>query len=137
MAQNVQIITAFNVGFAFVIAFGVVYNAARVSLSERRRELASLRVLGFTIREIASILLGELAVLTLVALPVGMVLGSALAQFMELLFQNELYRVRVVLTARDAAWSALTVILAASLSALAVRRQLDRLDLVQVLKTPE
>ena len=57
--------------FAAIIAFGVVYNAARVSLSERGRELASLRVLGFTRGEIAYILLGELAVLTLAALPLG------------------------------------------------------------------
>ena len=75
MAQNIGLITTFNVVFAGIIAFGVVYNAARISLSERARELASLRVLGFTIAEISLILLGELALLTLAAMPPGMVMG--------------------------------------------------------------
>src|SRR5262249_8995291 len=68
MAENMGLTLTFNVGFACVIAFGVVYNAARVSLSERSRELASLRVLGFTRAEISIILLGELAILTVLAL---------------------------------------------------------------------
>ena len=69
----------FNMLFAGVIAFGVVYNAARIALSERSRELASLRVLGFTRGEISSILLGELALLTLVGMPLGLLMGAGLA----------------------------------------------------------
>ncbi len=75
--MNVMIF--FNVLFSSVIAFGVVYNAARISLSERSRELASLRVLGFTRAEISLILLGELGVILLVAVPAGLLLGYALA----------------------------------------------------------
>ena len=136
VAQNFAIITVFNVVFAVVIAFGVVYNAARISLSERSRELASLRVLGFTLGEISLILLGELALLTLVAIPPGLAVGWALASSC-CGFQNEIYRLPLVVTPQNAAWSALTVILAAALSGLAVRRQLDHLDLVAVLKTRE
>ena len=77
MAANMNLSIAINLIFASVIAFGVVYNAARVSLSERSHELASLRVLGFTRAEISMILLGELALLTLAALPVGGMLGYA------------------------------------------------------------
>ena len=80
MAANMNLSIAINLVFAGVIAFGVVYNAARVSLSERSRELASLRVLGFTRAEISLILLGELALLTLAALPVGAVFGYALVE---------------------------------------------------------
>jgi putative ABC transport system permease protein len=137
VAQNFAIITIFNVAFAVIIAFGVVYNAARISLSERGRELASLRVLGFTIGEISLVLLGELALLTLVAIPPGLCVGWALAKFLLLSFQNEIYRLPLVVTPQNAAWSALTVILAAALSGLAVRRKLDHLDLVAVLKTRE
>jgi putative ABC transport system permease protein len=115
----------------------VVYNAARVSLSERSRELASLRVLGFTRDEIARILLGELAVLTLVSLPVGALLGYGLGRFIMTIFNNEVYRLPFVLTAQSIAWSWLTVVAAAVLSSLAVRRRLDRLDLVAVLKSRE
>jgi putative ABC transport system permease protein len=137
MAQNFEIITTFNVAFAAIIAFGVVYNAARISLSERSRELASLRVLGFTIAEISLILLGELALLTFLALPLGMLIGWGLSELMLLLFHNEVYRFPLVVTSRNAAWSALTVIAAAFVSGLVVRRKLDHLDLVAVLKVRE
>jgi putative ABC transport system permease protein len=137
MAQNFEIITTFNVAFAGIIAFGVVYNAARISLSERSRELASLRVLGFTIGEISLILLGELALLTLLGLPLGFLVGWGLSELVLVLFHNEVYRFPLVITARNVAWSALTVIAAAFVSALAVRRKLDHLDLVAVLKTRE
>ena len=79
MAANMNLSIGINLLFASIIAFGVVYNAARVSLSERSRELASLRVLGFTRGEISLILLGELAVLTLASLPVGALFGYMLA----------------------------------------------------------
>jgi putative ABC transport system permease protein len=125
------------VAFAGIIAFGVVYNAARISLSERTRELASLRVLGFTIAEISLILLGELALLTFLALPIGCLIGWALSELVLLLFQNEVYRFPLLITPRNLAWSALTVIVAAFLSGLVVRRKLDHLDLVAVLKTRE
>ncbi len=137
MAQNFTILTTFNVAFAAIIAFGVVYNAARISLSERSRELASLRVLGFTIREISLILLGELTLVTLLAIPPGLLIGWGLAEFLLLSFQNEFYRLPLVITPQNAAWSALTIMFAAALSGLAVRRRLDRLDLVAVLKTRE
>jgi putative ABC transport system permease protein len=137
MAQNFTIVTTFNVAFAAIIAFGVVYNAARISLSERSRELASLRVLGFTIGEISLILLGELALLTFAAIPPGLVIGWGLAELLLMTFQNEFYRLPLLITPQNAAWSSLTVILAAVLSGLAVRRRLDRLDLVAVLKTRE
>jgi putative ABC transport system permease protein len=137
MAQNFQLITTFNLVFAAIIAFGVVYNAARISLSERSRELASLRVLGFTIGEISLILLGELALLTLLALPLGALFGWALSAWMMTAFQNELYRFPVVIRPQSLAWAGLTVILAATLSGLTVRRRLAHLDLVAVLKTRE
>jgi len=137
MAQNFNIMTTFNVAFAGIIAFGVVYNTARISLSERSRELASLRVLGFTIGEISLILLGELALLTFLAIPPGLAIGWGLARLLLVVFQNEVYRIPLVVTPQTAAWSALVVVVAATLSGLAVRRKLGRLDLVAVLKTRE
>jgi putative ABC transport system permease protein len=137
MAENMGTMLTFNVLFAAIIAFGVVYNAARVSLSERNRELASLRVLGFTRAEISLILLGELAILTLVALPFGAILGYGLTSLLVSSFESEIYRFPMTLTPRMMAWAALTVVGASLLSALLVRRQLDRLDLVGVLKLRE
>ena len=137
MAENMYLQIFLNVMFAGIIAFGVVYNSARVSLSERERELASLRVLGFTRGEISLILLGELAVLTLLALPVGAVIGYVLGQVIMTAFNNEVYRLSFVTSPATIAWSFLIVIAAAVVSGLLVRRRLDRLDLVAVLKTRE
>lgn len=137
IATNMNLSITFNVVFAAIIAFGVVYNAARVSLSERTRELASLRVLGFTRAEISLILLGELAILTLAALPLGTAIGHALGALIMTAFNNEIYRLSFVVTRATVAWSFLIVIAAAFVSGLVVRRRIDRLDLVAVLKTRE
>jgi putative ABC transport system permease protein len=137
MAEHMNLMILFNVAFAGVIAFGVVYNAARVSLSERSRELASLRVLGFTRAEVARILVGELALVTLASLPVGTLVGYGLGLAIMTIFTNEVYRLPFTVTAQTVAWSWLTVIGSAAVSALAVRRRLERLDLVAVLKSRE
>ena len=137
LAQNLNVMIFFNVLFSGVIAFGVVYNAARISLSERSRELASLRVLGFTRAEISLILLGELAAILLVAVPAGMLLGYGLAALVVVALDTELFRLPLVVAARTFAFAAATTIAAALISGLVVRRQLDRLDLVGVLKTRE
>ena len=137
MAANMNVSITINLLFASVIAFGVVYNAARVSLSERSRELASLRVLGFTRAEISLILLGELAFLTLVALPVGAVFGYGMAAAIVQTVQSEVYRFPLYVSRQAIAWSFLGIIGAALVSALIVRRQLDTLDLVAVLKIRE
>ena len=123
--------------FAGVIAFGVVYNSARISLSERDRELASLRVLGFTRGEIAYILLGELAVLTLLSIPLGMLLGAWLTQLTIDSIQMDTYQLPLVLSRAAFTRAAVVVISAALISAVIMRHRLNRLDLVGVLKTRE
>jgi putative ABC transport system permease protein len=137
MAVNTQVTILINLVFASIIAFGVVYNAARISLSERSRELASLRVLGFTRAEISLVLLGELAILTLAALPLGLVIGWGLGLLIVTSFDSEVYRFPLVITHHALASSCLGVVLAAAISGLVVRRKLDHLDLVAVLKSPE
>lgn len=137
MAENLMVMRTFHLIFATIIAFGVVYNNARISLSERSRELATLRVIGFTRAEISAILLGELGVLTLVALPVGMLLGYGFAAFVVWALETEMFRLPLVVGPSTYAFAALVVLVATVLSALTVRRQLDHLDLVAVLKSKE
>jgi putative ABC transport system permease protein len=137
MAETMGVMITFNVLFASIIAIGVVYNAARVSLSERSRELASLRVLGFTRGEISAILLGELAVLTALAIPVGLGIGYGLAATVVASFETEMYRFPVIVSPRTYAFAGAVTATAAALSGLLVRRRLDRLNLVEVLKTRE
>ena len=120
---------------AGIIAFGVVYNSARVALSERARELASLRVLGFTRAEVLVILLLELGLITLMAQPPGWLMGYGLGWIMKTNLAGELMRVRLVVEPLTYILASSIVIVAAVLSALVVRRRLDQLDLVAVLKT--
>jgi putative ABC transport system permease protein len=137
LARNVEIIRTVNMLFAAVIAFGVVYNSARISLSERSRELATLRVIGFRRGEISYILLGELAALTALAIPAGLLLGYVLSAAILEMFQTELYRIPFVIAPRTFARAGVVTFVAAAISAAAVRRRLDRLDLVAVLKMRE
>ena len=137
LAKSLGIFTGVLVFFASVIACAVVYNSARIALSERGRELASLRVLGFTRGEISAILLGEQALLTVLALPLGFWIGRMLCQQIAGAYQWESFRMPVVLTLRTHVFAAATIAAAALASAVIVRRRLDQLDLVAVLKTRE
>ena len=123
--------------FAIVIAVGVVYNNARVALSVRARDLASLRVLGFTRGEISAVLLGELAVQLLLAIPIGLWLGTALAEAMMSTADPERYRLAATISPSTYAFATVVALGAGIASALIVRRRLDRLDLIGVLKTRE
>lgn len=119
------------------VAVGVVYNSARIALSERARELASLRVLGFTRGEISYILLGELGVLVAAGIPLGFLLGEGMARYIAEELKSDLFRVPFVMEPSTYGFAAAVVIVSAILSGLLVRRRLDRLDLVAVLKTRE
>ncbi|MDX1383984.1 MAG: ABC transporter permease, partial [Thermoanaerobaculia bacterium] len=137
LGRSLRLMIGFNLAFAIVIACGVVYNSARVSLSERERDLASLRVLGFTRGEISFILLGELAAVTLVAVPLGFVLGNLMVRALLAVLGTELVRFPNVIQPGSYAIATLVVVAAAAASGLLVRRRLDRLDLVAVLKSRE
>jgi putative ABC transport system permease protein len=135
VALLVTTMASIYTALAAIIAFGVVYNSARISLSERARELASLRVLGFTRAEVLHILLLELALLTLIAQPPGWVMGYGMAWIMKTNLAGELMRVRLVVENSTYVIASAIVISAAVLSALVVKRRIDQLDLVAVLKT--
>jgi putative ABC transport system permease protein len=139
IARSLQVQTAMNILFATVIALGVVYNSVRVALSERGHELATLRVLGFTRREIAAMLLGEQALLVLAAIPVGFLLGYGICAAIAAAINasQETFRMPLVLTAETFAFAFAVVAAAAVLSGLLVWGRLRRLDLVAVLKTRE
>ncbi len=119
------------------IAFGVVYNSARIALSERSRELSSLRVLGYTRGEISYILLGELGLITLIAIPLGFFIGYWLCAYIAQALASDLFRVPLVIETKTYALAAAVVLSSATVSGLIVRHKLDHLDLVEVLKTRE
>jgi putative ABC transport system permease protein len=137
MAKQALTFAFFNTLLAGCIAFGVVYNSARIAFAERSRELASLRVLGLTRGEASYILLGELAILTLLAIPAGFVIGRGLSVFMVAGFQTDLYRIPLIIAPGTYTFAAIVVLASAAVSALMIQRKINRLDLVEVLKTKE
>lgn len=137
LAETLLIMVWFQTAFSMVIAFGVVYNAARLAVAERSRELASLRVLGFTRAEISWILLGELTILTVVAIPLGLLGGYVAAYFLVMTFDTDMFRIPFHLESATFARAVVVVVIAALISGLIVRRKLDQLDLIAVLKTKE
>ena len=137
LGRTIFIFVAFFILFSCTLAFGVVYNAVRIALSERARELATLRVLGFTRLEIAYVLLGEVGILTVLSLPLGALIGVGLAWYLSEQFATELFRVPLVVKPATLGLAASVILATALASAALVKRQLDRLDLIAVLKTRE
>ena len=133
-AESIGLLQKIYTLFATIVAFGIIYNSARISLSERARELATLRVLGFTRGEVGAVLVGELVLLTLVALPLGLLLGSGLAAGIITTVNTETVRLPLVLTPANYALAVLTVALASALSAWFAARKLADIDLVSALK---
>jgi len=145
LRENFRETTAASIGmvqtmyliFAMVVAFGVVYNNARISLAERARELATLRVIGFSKREVGTVLITELVLLALAAVPLGLLLGTGLAAGIVQQVNTETVRLPLVLTLHNYAFAVLVVTVGSFLSALVVLRKLSQLDLVGALKAPE
>jgi putative ABC transport system permease protein len=145
MARNITDVTARNIlvfslvltVFATIIAVGVVYNNARIALAERSWELASLRVLGFTRTEVSAILLGELGIEIVLALPLGMGLGYLLALGIVTMIRSDEFSFPFAIQPATYAFAVVCVVVAGVVSALIVRRRIDQLDLVSVLKTRE
>lgn len=136
-ASIIDVWTLVSVLLASAVIFGVVYNNARIALAVRSRDLASLRVLGFSRTEISRILLAGLSVEVLLAIPIGLYMGLLWArQFMGTVDQ-ETFRWSVFIEPRTYLLASVVALLAGAASALWVRRSLDRLDLIAVLKTRE
>jgi putative ABC transport system permease protein len=135
--KNITSMTSIYVALAVIITFGVIYNSARIQLSERARELASLRVFGFTRAEVSSVLLIELGVVVLLAQPLGWLLGYLFSWSVVQGFESDLFRIPFIVSTDTFAWASIVILSAALVSALIVRRRIDRLDLIRVLKTRE
>ncbi|MDJ0627858.1 MAG: ABC transporter permease [Rhodobacter sp.] len=135
--QNITISTIIYVAIAVLITVGVTYNSVRIQLSERARDLASLRILGFTTGEVSYILIGETALLVLFAQPLGWFLGTMLAAAMVAGFESDLYTIPLVLNRDTFTWASCVVLAASAGAALIVGRRLNTLNLIEVMKTRE
>ncbi len=132
--QNINTMVGFYIVFASAIAIGVVYNSARILFAERAHELATLRVLGYHRSEVATVLLGEIALLVAISLPVGLFLGHWLGQAMATMVSSDLFRLPFAPSRATYGYATLIILLAAMLTALLVARRVTRLDMVRVLK---
>jgi putative ABC transport system permease protein len=136
-AQSMGLIQTIYLTFAVIVAFGVIYNNARISLAERARELATLRVIGLTQREVGAIIVLELAMLAAIALPIGLVMGTGLATGIIQSVNTETVRLPLVFTTYTYTFAAVVVAVASTFSAVVVLRKLQQLDLIGALKAPE
>jgi putative ABC transport system permease protein len=137
ISQNIVVINGIYAVIAIMITVGVAYNGARIQLSERARELASLRILGFSRAEVSSVLVGETMLLALLAQPLGWLFGAWIATALSNSFTSDLYAIPLVLDAAIFARASLVVLAPVSSRSLMVRRRIDRMDLVAVMKTRE
>lgn len=133
--QNQVIMQSFNMIFAAIIALGVVYNMARITMAEQQRDLATLRVIGFTQLEVSLMFLSELMIVAIFAIPLGWLVGVGLCYATVKGFESELYRIPLVITRKNLFLSAAITLLAAIISGLIVRRSLNQINLVEVLKS--
>lgn len=133
-AESIGLLQKIYMLFATIVAFGIIYNSARISLSERARELATLRVLGFSRGEVGAVLIGELVLLTVVALPIGLLLGSGFAKGILTAVNTETVRLPLVLTAANYAFAVLVVAVASAASAVFASRKVATINLVSALK---
>lgn len=132
--RNVLVQSSVYLALSVIIAFGVIYNTARIQLSERAREFATLRILGFHRREVARVAFVELGIMVVLAQPIGWAVGALVSWAAVEAFATEMFRLPLVLSARSFAVASLVVFAAAAIAAVLVRRRIDRLDLVKVLK---
>lgn len=137
IGSNILVFIGLYVVFACTLVIGVVYNNMRIALSERGRDLATLRVLGFRSNEVAYVLLAESALLVVLAIPIGCTLGWSMATLMAKSFDTELFRLPVSIEPSTYGWSLVVTVVATAVCAAVVRRRVERLDLIAVLKTRE
>ena len=137
MNENILFFSFITTLLGASIAFGVVYNSMRIAFSERYRELASLRVLGFTHVEVGWVLFGELALLTFISIPLGLMIGYGLCGYLASQYESDLYRVPLVLAKEDYSFAVIVVVTASLVSMMMIWQKVVRLDMVAVLKTRE
>jgi putative ABC transport system permease protein len=133
-AQSIGLLRTLYFTLAVIVAFGVVYNSSRIALSERSRELATLRVVGFNLQEVRGVLLGELSILVLLALPLGLLLGKGMTLMIMESFSTETVRMPIVIEHTTYAVAVVVVLSAAVFSFTLVARMISKLDMVGVLK---
>lgn len=137
VAESMLVFMLIFIVLSSILVFGVTYNMIRISLSERGRELATLRVLGFTKGETSYILLCEVGLLTLVGLAFGCFVGWGLTQLLGYAFETELFRIPIIIYPHTYSYAVIVAIIASVMSALFVVKRIHHLDLIEVLKTKE
>ena len=136
-ARMMGMLTTLYLTLAVIVAFGVIYNNARISLAERARELATLRVIGMTQQEVGAVIVIELGVLAVIAVPVGLLLGTGFATAIIHSVNTETVRLPLVFTSYTYTFAVVVVAVASVLSSMVVLRKLKQLDLIGALKAPE
>lgn len=133
----IYIFVGFMLAFSIVMGFGIIFNTTIINLMERRRELASLKVLGYKQREIGMTLLRENIVLGLFSLIPGIILG----RYLSIALLSQMNKEVMTMDTYIGPWSYIAtsfcVLFFILLAQIANNRNIKKLDMVEVLKAQE
>jgi len=137
LVENMGIFISGLVLFAGVVFFGSILNASLISLAERQREVATLRVLGYGPWQIGALLLRESMIVTLAGTLLGMPIGYGLSVLTAVAYNTELFRFPVVATPGTWVWTLLLAILFGLAAHAVVQIVVHRMDWLEALQAKE
>ena len=137
MLQSVNIIVVVLVAAAALLSFIVLYNLININITERRREIASLKVLGFTPREVDAYIFREIGLLTLLGASLGLVLGVFMEAFVVVTAEVDLVMFGREIHPPSFIGAFLLTFVFTALVMLVMRGKLARIDMAESLKSVE
>lgn len=135
--ESVDYAVALIIVCAAALAFVVLYNLTNINITERMRELATLKVLGFYDGELSAYIYRENVILTVFGVALGMVLGKLLHQWLILTVEIDLLMFGRTVAPTSYLWAVVLTTVFSLLVNLGAHRKLKKLDMVESLKTVE
>ncbi len=120
-----------------IMGFAIIYNTTTISIMERKRELASLRIMGFTNKKVSELIFNENTAVSVMGLIVGMPLGRFMGVQMLNYVPEDMMSLPLVIFPKTYVLAAVTVALFVILAQMANMRRISRMDLVEVMKSRE
>jgi len=120
--------------FAGILGFAIVYNSTIMNIAERRLEFSSLRVMGFSKKEIFKIITKENSVMTILGIILGIPLGQSMISSLESTFSTEIYTIEMNPTLSSYIITAILTIIFVIIAQLATYKKINSLDFIEALK---
>lgn len=121
--------------FSGILGFAIVYNATIMSITERTLEFSSLRVMGFSRKEIFKIIVKENVIMTIIGIIIGMPIGGIMIRSIEEVYSNDLYTIQAPISVETYIFASLSTLLFVFLSQLSTLKKIYKLDFIEALKS--